>query len=130
MPSSARQFVLLRHNTPVAVHWDLMLDTGPELATWQIHEDPLTWAERPAPWTTDATRIAGHRRAYLDYEGPVSRNRGSVIRVDRGTFITLSQDHHRWEIRFSGSMLRGRCCLALRDGDPTSGTWILQRLAD
>jgi len=33
--------------------------------------------------------INDHRRAYLDYQGPVSRGRGQVQRADAGTFELL-----------------------------------------
>ena len=34
----------------------------------------------------DAEVLPDHRLAYLDYEGPISGDRGSVTRWDRGTY--------------------------------------------
>jgi hypothetical protein len=36
--------------------------------------------------TIEAERLADHRLAYLDYEGPVTGNRGNVRRIDVGTY--------------------------------------------
>ncbi|WP_146439947.1 hypothetical protein [Crateriforma conspicua] len=38
------------------------------------------------PLTITATRLPDHRTKYLEYEGPISGNRGSVRRVDSGFF--------------------------------------------
>jgi hypothetical protein len=73
------RFVLLEHDHP-SVHWDLMLEEGDSLRTWRL----------PAPHfgvePMNAEPLAPHRLAYLDYEGPVSGGRGSVKRVDAGTY--------------------------------------------
>ena len=55
------------------MHWDLMLDTGETLRTWRL--------EPALPGVIRAEPLGNHRRAYLDYEGPVSGNRGSVQRL-------------------------------------------------
>ncbi len=67
-------------------HWDLLLelDNG-ELLTWQIASFPdlksLTQSlEIPAK------RLKNHRLIYLDYEGPISGNRGSVQRLAFGVY--------------------------------------------
>ena len=52
---------------------------------WRI--DELKPGQRMA-----AERIADHRPAYLDYEGPVSDERGSVRRLVWGTVVS----EHRW----------------------------------
>jgi hypothetical protein len=38
--------------------------------------------------TCEVERLADHRLAYLDYEGPVSGDRGIVRRLDTGTFCS------------------------------------------
>jgi hypothetical protein len=75
------RFTILTHDQPV-LHWDLLLEldeAGP-LATWRILDDPgrgVQWRAEPLP---------GHRREYLDYEGPVSGDRGSVAGWDTGEY--------------------------------------------
>ncbi|MDR3183054.1 MAG: hypothetical protein LBT89_09085 [Planctomycetaceae bacterium] len=41
---------------------------------------------------TFAELLPPHRKAYLNYEGEVSGNRGSVRRIDAGTYVALSPD--------------------------------------
>jgi hypothetical protein len=75
----ARRFVILTHDHPF-LHWDLMLDFGEALRTWRLLAEPAPGADVPAEALPD------HRRAYLDYEGPVSEGRGTVVRWDAGEF--------------------------------------------
>jgi hypothetical protein len=78
-----RKFVILHHKTAGGEHWDLMLEHGDLLATWQLLREPVDRASLPIP----AKRIGGHRKAYLDYEGPIGGDRGHVRRVDAGTVL-------------------------------------------
>ena len=73
------RFVILEHDHPV-LHWDLMLEAGEVLQTWRLAAPPL--AAQPIA----AMAVQDHRRLYLDYEGPVSGNRGTVRRWDHGVF--------------------------------------------
>ena len=73
------RFVILEHDHPV-LHWDLMLEAGGVLQTWRLVRPPEIGV------TIDATALGDHRRAYLDYEGPVSGGRGQVQRWDTGEF--------------------------------------------
>jgi len=86
------RFVLLEHTPPnsesdsqvrtMKTHFDLMVETGPEngLVTFALEQLP----------TTDCgagfESLPDHRREYLDYEGPVSSNRGEVRRVAAGEY--------------------------------------------
>ncbi len=80
------RFVILHHLIADSEHWDLMIEHDGVLCTWQLAHNPLA---NPT-WPIEARRIGDHRLAYLDYEGPVSRNRGKVTRVERG--------HVEWEL--------------------------------
>ena len=85
-----------------------MLESGGALRTWALAEMP----RMSAPGRSiDAERLADHRLAYLEYEGPVSGERGNVRRIDAGTFETLVEDDGRCEIALSGNELRGRITL-------------------
>lgn len=73
------RFVILEHDHPF-LHWDLMLECGEVLRTWRL-------TAAPAPGLcVSAKAIGDHRRAYLDYEGPVSGNRGKVMRWEWGEY--------------------------------------------
>jgi DNA polymerase Ligase (LigD) len=106
------RFVLLFHDCPPDFgrpsHWDLMLQAGDVLRTWALAELPqMSVPSHPV----DAERLADHRLAYLDYEGPVSGGRGTVSCVDAGTFETLVADDDSWDVAIAGKTLRGRFML-------------------
>jgi hypothetical protein len=81
------RYVVLRHEGIAEPHFDLMFETAPGsmLATWRSAEWPIATG-------TPIEHLADHRREYLDYEGPVSGNRGFVRRVACGTHIVRSND--------------------------------------
>lgn len=85
------RFVILEHDHP-SLHWDLMLEADGALQTWRLNEPP-----RRAGQVIAATPLPSHRLAYLDYEGPVSGNRGTVRRWDHGTFEMLNATTYRLE---------------------------------
>ena len=119
MAEPIKQFVLLHHRLPDSRHWDLMLDLGPALATWQLLDDPCQ---------SDAVRarpLGDHRRVYLDYEGPISGDRGHVTRLDRGEYHSLDRRDTYWQFHLSGTLLRGRYELS---ADP-QGDWLLRRVS-
>jgi len=118
-----KRFVIHLHGGYGRAHYDLMLERGDCLATWQLSQSPAELAEgQSAP----ARRIGDHRLVYLDYEGEVSRGRGNVTRFDSGTCEILSADESRWEFRLAGNKLRG-----LFELKPTKGSegWTLARLS-
>jgi hypothetical protein len=115
------RFVVLRHEVPPnsqqSLHWDLMLERDGVLLTWAL-------AEEPAPGKAiSAVRLADHRLAYLDYEGPVSGDRGTVARWDAGEYVAASQGAAELRIVFGGEKLRGKW--TLRQRDQAAGEWEL-----
>ncbi|MFG0244094.1 MAG: hypothetical protein ACF8R9_15015 [Phycisphaerales bacterium JB054] len=66
-----------------------------ELIAWRLPEPPHS----SAALSMTADRLPPHRRRYLDYEGPVSGNRGSVVRIARGEAEVLSDTPDRFEAR-------------------------------
>ena len=98
------RFVLLNHVMPKgadkATHVDLMFESGDVLRTWSL-------AAMPQPGeSVTATELPDHRLEYLDYEGPVSSNRGSVERMDRGECHVESQSADEWTVRIVGDVYR------------------------
>jgi hypothetical protein len=96
------RFVVLEHDWPFP-HWDFMLEDGPTLRAWRLLEAPGPFEDVPAE------PITRHRLAYLDYEGPVSSNRGTVRRMDDGTFDWVGETEARVEVMLAGRLLVGRC---------------------
>jgi hypothetical protein len=99
------RFVLLRHELPPEnprpSHFDLMLEQTGALRTWACERMPATAEE------VLADDLADHRLTYLDYEGPVSGNRGSVTRVDAGSYEPLAISPDVVRVRIAGVILRG-----------------------
>lgn len=92
------RFVLLQHTLPPLAnrpsHWDLMFDLGEKLLTFELRELPQPLALSTQPAQLAATRLADHRLAYLEFEGPLTPDprtgaaRGSVLRVAAGRVQT------------------------------------------
>lgn len=77
---TVRRYVILFHDWPFP-HWDLMLEAEDHLLTWRVLDQPQLdrqLAIEPLP---------PHRKRYLDYEGPLSGDRGCVVRWDEGTVL-------------------------------------------
>jgi hypothetical protein len=113
------RYVLLEHDHPV-LHWDLMLESADALHTWRLPQPPRTAEVLPA------VRIGEHRLAYLDYEGPLSGNRGRVRRCDAGHFEWLQHDECQIVLRLNGGTLKGLLRLDRQEGDQ----WLLRFEAD
>src|SRR5712692_5038328 len=104
------RFVILEHDQP-ALHWDLMLEAGEVLVTWRLAAPPS-----PAQ-AVRAQRLADHRKAYLDYEGPVSGGRGTVTRWDDGTFEWLEDVDECKVVRLAGKRVNGTFRLERSSGE-------------
>ena len=104
------RFVLLEHDHPT-LHWDLMLEVGEVLWTWRLDADPCLGTP------CRAIRLADHRRSYLEYEGPISGNRGMVKRVAGGEYAWIEETMGRLVISLDGQHLRGRISLERGQGE-------------
>jgi hypothetical protein len=87
------RFVLLRHDWPEP-HRDLIYETTVDrqedfLPTWALYSANTNEDAFPPDRTQTgrAIELEPHRRAYLDYEGPVSGGRGRVEQECRGTVV-------------------------------------------
>ena len=108
--AAERRFVVQHHVLREGEHWDLMLEKGEVLLTWQLADPPEQAARRVVP----ATRIGDHRPVYLTYEGPVSDDRGEVHIVDRGTYECVARSESTMRLMFHGQCLRGHYLLQQR----------------
>ena len=107
-----------------------MLEHDGRLWTWALARLPQAWHDRltdnvvaqSATRRRDsdtrepiiAERLADHRIEYLDYEGPVSRDRGSVLRCCRGTYQVVEATADRVVVQLESAL---------------SGSLFLERLA-
>jgi hypothetical protein len=128
------RFVLLYHECPPdyvrSSHWDLMFEVGDVLRTWAVEKLPRDWRaawERTAEVAADcppladfnlvaAEKLDDHRLDYLTEEGPLNGNRGSVRRIDAGTYEGDDL------VALNGELIRGAIRLR-RDTSPPG--WML-----
>jgi DNA polymerase Ligase (LigD) len=106
MPS---RYVILEH-THQGVHFDLMLEVGAKLRTWRLTTPPEAGRAMPAEASFD------HRLLYLDYEGPISGDRGHVRRWDTGTYEGEAAGEELIVIELAGQQLRGQLDLRHSSG--------------
>ena len=96
------RFVILRHDSPQGLHWDFMLERGSSLATWALEREPAEGE------VVCARALSDHRLAYLDHEGPVSGDRGSVTRWDAGTYQFEHEGPDEMVVKLQGNKLSGQ----------------------
>jgi len=110
------RYVVLFHEPPPesgrASHWDVMFESGGVLRTWALGEWPV------GPCGVDAARLADHRIDYLTYEGPVSRGRGCVRRVDEGTYAIREASLDLFRVELVGRAWSGAIRLAADGAAP------------
>ncbi len=112
------RYVILQHESPSGLHFDFMLEMGGVLKTWSL-------AQPPAPGVDmEAKALPDHRPAYLDYEGPISGDRGSVTRWDRGTYEVETQSESELTVQLNGEKLNGR--VSLRQSPTAEKNWRLR----
>lgn len=114
------RFALLEHVRD-GVHWDFLLERDGVLKTWALDGVPAPGVERIARPLPD------HRLIYLDYEGPISGDRGSVRRVDGGGYEAVEWGDGRIRARLRGRQLVGEVLLIRRplgeEADPAGPNW-------
>lgn len=107
-----QRYVVLRHECPPSYgrpsHWDFMLEAGGALRTWALLIAPDF--SRPQP----ADPLPDHRLEYLQYEGPVSGDRGTVTRWDEGTYEAVIRSDLGGDETFQlrGGRLHGRVVIS------------------
>jgi hypothetical protein len=97
------RYVILHHTGHPSKedHYDLMLERERALKTWVLPSPRLDKAE--------AIQSFDHRPAYLDYQGEVSGGRGTVRRVESGSFEVLIWDSKQIRIRLGSGELDMAC---------------------
>jgi hypothetical protein len=110
---AALRFVILHHVQSEGEHWDLMLEHGAALLTWQLELNPVEHSDVAIP----ARRIFDHRKDFLTYEGPISRNRGHVERVESGFMEWEKLTDHECVVWLGGNVMAGTYHLRRRQGE-------------
>lgn len=91
-----RRFVILEHDWPV-LHYDLMLEQDGVLKTWRM-PGKLNTSEMVLEQLPD------HRMEYLNFEGTLTGDRGSVQRIAAGQYTRLVTNETTWNITVQGSI--------------------------
>lgn len=131
MLSAVARTVLLRHELPASTrtpdssvggsHLDWMFEAPDrdELVTFRVESR----IDAPECVEFEAERIGDHRRAYLEYEGEISHNRGRVFRVAEGTVWNVADSPDRMTIEidwgYGVRVLRGQAAMAGSNGRAT-----------
>ena len=88
-----------------------MLEWQGILRTWDLRELPSPWSSALGEYSGATEVIAlplrDHRMAYLDFEGPLSGDRGTVRCCDRGSYELLSTTDDALQFRLRGALLEG-----------------------
>lgn len=112
------RFALLTHDFPFC-HWDFLLESDEACRTWRLLDDPENHG------SVVAEALAPHRLLYLDYEGPVSGDRGAVTRIDSGPFDWLIDQADLVEVALSGARIKSRVQIRRISGNE----WVWERLS-
>jgi hypothetical protein len=118
------RFVVLEHDSPRGLHWDFLLETEPALTTWALATRP----DSPGPIAAES--LADHRIEYLEYEGPVSGDRGSVTRWDAGTYQYVRQSDRELVLSLEGARLQGEALLKRLEDETRQWTFEMTRNPD
>lgn len=114
------RFVILEHRLERGVHWDFMLEWGEILRTWSLQQPPDSGGEIVAKGLPD------HRKQFLDYEGPVSKGRGSVNRWGSGTFRLLEESCRTVQVELLGQRIAGTATLSCHSDDAAAWSFLLE----
>ncbi len=98
------RFVILTHDWPFP-HWDFLAEAAGVLRAWRLLAEPAAGHDIAAEPNFD------HRLLYLDYEGPLSGDRGRVARWDAGECAWLADEPDRVDIELRGAKLVGRAVI-------------------
>lgn len=126
------RYVVLRHRIRVSAadslsealsprdrgdHYDWMFAVDGVLLTWASER----WLDATVAAGVAALQLPPHRLAYLDYEGDVSGDRGTVQRVEAGTHRLLQAAADRYEFAVQG----GRTGLVTLYRTASSDSWTI-----
>lgn len=99
-------FVILEHQTPRDIHWDLMIQQGQTLWTWRMPAECLP-IEKPVA----LERIEDHPLRFLTYQGAVQNHTGAVRQVEKGIAAVHRQTDGQIDLTFQSSKLNGAFAL-------------------
>ncbi|MBI2932843.1 MAG: hypothetical protein HYY16_14445 [Planctomycetes bacterium] len=116
----SNRFTISRHTDgPEGNHYDLFLQVEDTLKTWRMQRTMFD-AVQPA------VHLEDHRTQYLDYEGPVSKNRGNVKIWDSGEYSADMWLDDRVIVAVHGKQIHGRLRLErVKPPDKEEDRWTI-----
>jgi hypothetical protein len=100
------KFIIFYHYKIEEPHYDLMIESEDLLDSWRIPEMNLESLLNGE--VIEITSIHSHNKKYLDYEGELSSEKGSVEIYDKGATTYTNFDSPEFEVLIFGSILTGR----------------------
>lgn len=107
---------VIHHHVTECSHYDLMVEEGDTLLTWNINEDDFDDFLSGLPVTGE--RINDHRKFYLDYSGPISCGRGTVSSCDSGFYEIKIKNENIFQLILQGDRLKGLLTIENYDNSP------------
>ncbi len=114
---SLNRYVILSHDHPTQ-HFYFMLEKEGVLETWRLNLLPGN-----APFL--AEKIHDHRLEYLEYEGPVSNDRGVVKRMDSGKYEIIADTESFMIIQLLGGKYQGQINFDRMGAETLLGTFMI-----
>jgi hypothetical protein len=117
-------FAILYHYYPQkGSHYDILFEDfiyqSQLLITFNVH----TLNSFKFPKTIPLKRIKNHRRIYLTYEGKISHNRGNVVHLDTGQFLSAKIKPNTYFLFFRSLKINGSYIL-----NQSEKNWSLHKL--
>jgi len=105
---------VIHHHITVDNHYDLMVERGNTLITWQIPENIFNQFKSGSE--IEAEKIQDHRKKYLEYQGPVSCDRGRVQIFDSGEYSDIIWNNEEIKINILGNRIQGLLSIIKNQG--------------
>jgi hypothetical protein len=115
------RFVILEHSGTATykpgVHWDLLIEWGETLLAWELLA-PLNISAAQS-----VAQLPNHRQIYLDFEGELTDNRGSVQQWDKGNYSLVNNSDAEFTFQIDGKRVCGT--MKLKRESQSTTTWQL-----
>ena len=108
---------VIHHHSHQNSHYDLMIEKHNSLVTWQIKEKDLI--DILEGRIISVRKIQNHRTEYLEYEGPITCDRGHVKIFDTGEYKEVEWNDSRIILNFFGEKIRGKMQIIYKNNNYT-----------
>lgn len=110
------RFTISLHTQKDSFHYDFMLEDNDKLKTWKLNSVDFS-----KPQIMEQS--FDHRKIYLDYEGELTENRGSVKIWDTGTYNIEKWEDNLILAKFTGKKLNTKLLITLKSDKVKPALW-------